>query len=290
MTGTWQSEPVLECVANISEGRNSHLLESLVDVCGEDLLDLHVDPDHHRSVFTLVGDTAIRHLARRAIETLDLGGHTDGVHPRLGVVDVVPFVPLSGSNVVDALSARQAFAEWAADELSVPCYLYGPGGGSLASDRTLPDIRRHAWRSLQPDLGPASPHRTAGAICVGVRSILIAYNIWMSDSSGGEAVRHIARNMRSETVRALALRVGTAFQVSMNLIEPERTGPHDVFRKVMEMSSGTTAQFERCELVGLIPRSILERTSPDMWGVLDLTPERTIEHRIDQAVATPRFD
>jgi glutamate formiminotransferase len=127
-------------------------------------------------------------------------------------------------------------------------------------------------------------------MCVGVRPILIAYNIWMNDSSGGEAVRRIARNMRSETVRALALRVGTAFQVSMNLIDPERTGPQDVFRQVVEMSSDTTARFERCELVGLIPRSILERTPPDMWDVLDLAPERTIEYRIDQAVATPRFD
>jgi glutamate formiminotransferase len=281
---------VLECVANISEGRDSQVLDSLVAVCGKDVLDLHVDADHHRSVFTLVGEEAIRRLTRRAVETLDLSSHTDGVHPRLGVVDVVPFVPLAGSNVADALSARQAFAEWATEELAVPCFLYGPAHGSLTSERSLPDIRRHAWSPLQPDLGPMAPHRTAGAMCVGVRPILVAYNIWMSDSSGGDAVRRIARNMRSETVRALALRVGPAFQVSMNLIDPGRTGPQDVFRAVRAMSADTTARFERCELVGLIPRSILERTPPDMWDVLDLAPERTIEYRIDQAVATPRFD
>lgn len=281
---------MLECVANISEGRDFQVLDSLVAVCGGDLLDLHVDADHHRSVFTLVGEEAIRHLTRRAVQTLDLGRHTDGVHPRLGVVDVVPFVPLAGSNFADALSARQAFAEWVTAELAVPCFLYGPAHGSLTSERTLPDIRRKAWRSLQPDLGPMAPHRSAGAMCVGVRPILIAYNIWMSDSSDGDAVGRIARNMRSETVRALALRVGSGFQVSMNLIDPDRTGPQDVFRAIQEMSSDTTARFERCELVGLIPRSILDRTPPEMWDVLDLAPERTIEHRIDQAVATPRFD
>ena len=287
---TWQSEHVLECVANVSEGRDSHVLATLVAVCGTDVLDLHVDEDHHRSVFTLVGEKAIRHLTRQAIEVLDIGRHTDGVHPRLGVVDVVPFVPLSGSNVDDALSARQSFAEWVTHELAVPCFLYGPAHGSLASERTLPDIRRHAWGSLLPDIGPTTPHRSGGAICVGVRPILVAYNIWMSDSSGGEAVRHIARNMRSETVRTLALRTGAAFQVSMNLIDPEKTGPQDVYQRVLAMSADTTARFERCELVGLIPRSILERTPPDMWDVLDLAPERTIEHRIDQAVATPRLD
>ncbi|MFM8857053.1 MAG: hypothetical protein ACKOI2_07570, partial [Actinomycetota bacterium] len=141
--------------------------------CGKDVLDLHVDKDHHRSVFTLVGEQAVRHLTSRAIETLDIGRHADGVHPRLGVVDVVPFVPLPDSSVADALSARQAFAEWATDAFAVPCFLYGPTHGSLRSERTLPDIRRTAWSSLLPDLGPKTPHRTAGAICVGVRPILV---------------------------------------------------------------------------------------------------------------------
>ena len=289
-TATWQSDQVLECVANISEGRDTRVLDNLVAACGDDVLDLHVDQDHHRSVFTLVGEKAIRHLTRRAVETLDLGRHNDGVHPRLGVVDVVPFVPLTGSNIDNALSARQSFAEWVTDELSIPCFLYGPAHGSLTSQRTLPDIRREAWKTLQPDLGPRTEHPSAGAICVGARPILVAYNIWMSDSSGGEAVRRIARNMRSATVRALALRVGSTFQVSMNLIDPEHTGPEDVFREVQAMSADTTATFERCELVGLIPQSILEQTSPDMWGILDLSKERTIENRIGQAVATPRLD
>jgi glutamate formiminotransferase len=190
----------------------------------------------------------------------------------------------------DALTARQSFAEWVTDEFAIPCFLYGPAHGSLSSERTLPDIRRQAWKTLQPDLGPRSPHPTAGAICVGTRPILVAYNIWMSDPSGGATVREIAHNMRSATVRTLALSVGSAFQVSMNLIDPEHTGPEDVFREVLRRSAGTTATIDRCELVGLIPRSVLERTPTDMWDVLDLSADRTIEYRIDQAVATPRLD
>src|SRR5256885_987430 len=115
---------MLECVVNVSEGRDQGTLDELAAACGSDLLDRHVDPDHHRSVFTLVGEEAPRALAAGAGARLDLRTHT-GVHPRLGVVDVVPFVPLAGAGLHDAVVARDAFARWAGTELAVPCFLYG---------------------------------------------------------------------------------------------------------------------------------------------------------------------
>jgi glutamate formiminotransferase len=195
-------------------------------------------------------------------------------------MDVVPFVPLSPSTLHDAVQARQTFAEWAAGELGIPCFLYGPTHGALTTDRTLPDIRRRAWRDLLPDLGPQHPHPTAGAICVGARPILIAYNIWMHDPSGGANVRSIAQTLRSASVRTLALAIGDHFQVSMNLVDPESAGPFDVYTRVQELSQGTATTIERCELVGLIPESVLERSPRHMWEALDLGPDKTIEHRL----------
>jgi glutamate formiminotransferase len=130
---------VIECVVNISEGQNPGKLANLSAAVTADLLDIHTDSDHHRSVFTLRGALAPRLLSASAVNLLNVHEHT-GVHPRLGVVDVVPFVPLGNSTFNEAIYERNAFAQWAADELGVPSFLYGP-------ERTLPDIRRTAWTS-----------------------------------------------------------------------------------------------------------------------------------------------
>lgn len=274
---------MLECVVNISEGRDADLIRQLADSCGNALLDVHSDADHHRSVFTLAGDEAVRHLTRSTIRSLDLTSHVDGVHPRLGVVDVVPFVPLVDSDMDEALRARQSYAEWVAGEFGIPSFLYGDAHGSLSTARSLPEIRRHAWSTLRPDVGPDRPHPSAGAICVGARPLLVAYNIWMNDPSGGDNVSRIASAVRSPKVRALALKVGSWFQVSMNLIEPATVGPAQVHRQVHELCAGTTASIERCELVGLVPRVVLDLTPRELWETLDLSADSTIESRLHSA-------
>ena len=152
---------MLECVINVSEGSDPGRLRTVTDSAGRDLLDVHSDPDHNRSVLTVVGIAAPRDVTRAAVATLDIRSHA-GVHPRLGVVDVVPFVALTGSTFDDAVAARDDFARWAADELGVPCFLYGP-------ERTLPSIRAGAFSDLAPDVGPATAHPRAGAVCVGAR-------------------------------------------------------------------------------------------------------------------------
>jgi glutamate formiminotransferase len=257
---------VLECVINVSEGRDRAVLDQLSAACGPDLLDRHADPDHHRSVFTLVGVDAPRALARVAVARLDTGRH-EGVHPRLGVVDVVPFVPLAGSAMADAVVARDAFAGWFADELGVPCFRYGP-------ERTLPEIRRRAFRDLAPDVGPDRPHPTAGACCVGARDVLVAYNVWLATPDLARA-RAIAAEVRSHGIRALGLACGDRVQVSMNLVDPLVTGPAAAYDAV-----AARAPIAGAELVGLVPAAVLEAIPPSRWDELDLDPDRTIEARL----------
>lgn len=256
---------MLECVVNVSEGRRRDVLDALAAACGPGVLDVHSDPHHNRSVFTLSGSPQA--LAREAVARLDIRAHV-GVHPRIGVVDVVPFVPLAGSTMGDAIAARDEFASWMADELRVPCFLYGP-------ERSLPEVRRSAFRSLAPDVGPTSPHASAGVCAVGAREVLVAYNVWLADGVGVDVARTVARSLRSEHVRALGLDVGGRAQVSCNLVAPGVVGPAAVFDAV-----ASQAPVAGAELVGLLPASVLSAVPPSRWAELDLSDDQTIEARL----------
>ena len=257
---------MLECVINVSEGRDHAIIDSLAQSCAGDLLDIHSDPDHNRSVFTLLGVDAPRALARAAVSALSLSDHS-GVHPRIGVVDVVPFVPLVNSTMQDARIARDEFATWVAVELNVPIFLYG-------TERTLPDIRKNAWTSLFPEVGSKVPHATAGAMCVGVREPLVAYNLWL-ENVDLETTRRIASVVRTASIRTLGLQVGAFTQVSVNLIQPMISGPNDVYEAVSQH-----AKVHHAELVGLLPASVLATIPRTRWEDLDLSVERTIEWRV----------
>lgn len=251
---------------NISEGRDPAELAILTAAAGTDLLDVHSDPYHNRTVLTLVGEDAPRAVARVAVERLDLRAH-HGVHPRVGVVDVVPFVPLGSATLDDARRARDDFAHWIADELDVPAFVYGP-------ERALPDIRRHAFSRLAPDHGPATPHPTAGAVAVGARPLLVAWNVWLVTPDLARA-RQVAAAIRGPQVRALGLAVGGGAQVSTNLVAPEVVGPAEAWDLVAGLEP-----VSRSELVGLVPRAVLTRTPRSRWEQLDLSADRTIEARL----------
>ena len=258
---------MLECVVNISEGRQRLIIEALADAVGKDLLDVHSDPDHNRSVFTMVGEDAPRRLTEAAVSLMSIVDH-DGVHPRLGMIDVVPFVPLRNSTMDDALAARDAYAHWVATELDIPCFVYGP-------ERSLPDIRKNAWVHLFPDFGSTAPHDTAGAICVGAREPLVAYNVWLRNVDIQETKR-IASLVRSEVIRTLGLQVGRYTQVSMNLIAPDVAGPGVAVDAIRQHTN-----IDHTELVGLLPRDVLMSIARERWEELDLSLDRTIEWRLE---------
>lgn len=265
-SGPTSDGPALLCPLNVSEGRDRTVIDRLVAAAGADLLDVHTDAHHHRSVLTLVGEQAPRRVAEAAVASIDLGRHS-GVHPRIGVVDVVPFVPGPGrDDLGPALAARDRFAAWAADALGVPCFVYGP-------ERSLPEVRRHAFSSLAPQHGPGRPHPRAGAVAVGARRALVAYNVWLVDDDL-DLARRVAGQVRSPSIRALGLQVGDRVQVSMNLVDPWRVGPADAADEV-----AVRAPVAGCELVGLLPRAVLDRVDPERWDELDLGPDRTIEAR-----------
>ena len=269
---------MLECVVNVSEGRDAAVLDALASSAGPALLDLHRDPDHHRSVLTLAGpdvEDAARRVAAEAVARIDLRRHT-GAHPRLGAADVVPFVPLQGSEGADAVRARDAFARWAGTDLGVPCFLYGP-------ERSLPELRRRAFTTLAPDSGPPRPHPTAGATAVGARAVLVAYNLWLARGATVEQARSIAREVRGPAVRALGLDVGGRLQVSCNLVDPLALGPAAAFDAVAALAASAGTSVVGAELVGLVPGAVLDAVATERWAALDLHPSRTIEARLEQA-------
>lgn len=265
--------PVLTSAVNVSEGRDLAVIDRIAGSAGPMCLDVHRDPHHHRSVVTVAGEDAARAVATEAIRRLDLRGH-DGVHPRIGVVDVVPFVPLPGDpDLSAALRARDAFCAWAADVHDLPCFVYGP-------ERSLPDVRRHAFGALRPDTGPDRPHPSAGAAAVGARRPLVAYNVWLARPDIVLA-REIARAVRSPAVRALGLRVGDRVQVSMNLVEPLEVGPAEAYDAVADLAAVAGA-----ELVGLLPAAVLRAVPAHRWVQLDLAEDRTLEARLADAGVT----
>jgi len=277
----------LECVVNVSEGRDEAVLAMLSASAGPTLLDLHRDPDHNRAVLTLAGphdDVAAgaRSLATATVGRLDLRAH-DGVHPRLGVLDVVPFVPYepghaAPGDLTAAVAHRDDFARWLADDLGVPSFLYGPLPDGR--DRSLPDIRRHAFArsaGLTPDFGPARPDPRAGATAVGARRVLVAYNVWVSSL---EVARLIAPLVRGPHVRALALAVGGRAQVSCNLTEPDTLGPAQLYDAVAALAAEAGGAVEGAELVGLLPEVVLATVPPARRPELGLNAEATVESRL----------
>jgi glutamate formiminotransferase / 5-formyltetrahydrofolate cyclo-ligase len=265
------------------------------------LLDVHRDADHNRSVFTLCRTTAsaggngsdemsgriggpilagIKRLAAATAERVDIGRH-EGVHPRIGVVDVVPFVSLRRDEahmvcdgpIEEAVEARNAFMAWAADVLELPCFAYGP-------ERSLPEARRAAKGGMEPDAGPSHPHPTAGACAVGARPLLVAYNLWLS-SPDVESARAIVRELRGPTVRSLGLLVGKRAQVSCNLIDPFTTGPAQVYDRVALLAESRGDAIERAELVGLAPMRVVEAIPKHRRHEIGLDEDHTIEARLE---------
>jgi glutamate formiminotransferase len=247
---------VLVSPVNVSEGTPGPTLDAILDAARPSTLDVHWDIHHNRSVITVLDPHP---LTLAAVDRLDIRDHA-GVHPRFGVVDVVPFVPFAGSSMTDAVIARDAFIAWLAGELGIPAAAYGPDGPSL------PELRRDVLPRM-------TPHPSAGVVAVGARGPLVAYNLWVDvDLAAAQAT---ARAVRSPAVRALGLAVGDRVQVSMNLVDPLLAGPGAAYDAVAAQIPVIGA-----ELVGLLPEAALEAEPEDRWAQLDLAADRTVEARL----------
>jgi glutamate formiminotransferase / 5-formyltetrahydrofolate cyclo-ligase len=265
---------LLECVPNVSEGRDSAVLDALADAVrshGATLADVHRDPDHHRSVFTFFGDAgdvqrAALALARMAIERIDVRRHR-GVHPRIGSLDVMPFVPLRGSSMPDAVGVAHAVGRSLAETFDLPVYFYGEAA-LVAGRRELPAVRGHGWETLAdrladpswtPDAGPARPHPSAGAAIVGARPVLIAFNAVLATDDVAIA-RAVAGAVRFSSgglpaVRAIGVSLASRghAQVAMNLLDYRVTPPHVVAERVEQEAKRAGTDVLEYELVGCAP-------------------------------------
>jgi glutamate formiminotransferase len=281
---------LLESVVNVSEGRDEAALRVIADRCGEPLVDVHTDADHNRSVFTLAGPgphdavAATRELAAAVADTVSIAGH-EGVHPYIGALDVVPFVALGGTKVeqAQAAEAARAFGEWWADTHGVPVFFYDAAD---EQGRDLPHLRRHAFRSRTPDAGPDAPHPALGATAVGARKPLIAINALLVTRDIAIA-RRIAREVRASDgglpgVRALGLMLASEGrpQVSMNLVDLDRTGMEDACLTVRDLAKREGTDVASVEVVGLVPRFELDRCSDEFLRWADIDATAAIEARI----------
>jgi glutamate formiminotransferase len=259
----------LECVINVS--CSGPEVAPIAAAGGPALLDVHQDAHHNRSVLTLAGPSvaaAADNVARAAIAVIDLSTHR-GVHPRIGAVDVVPFVDLAdpwAPATASSLQARDRFADFAAG-LGLPVYLYGP-------ERPLPSLRRDVAAGRPPDVGPTTPHPTAGRVAVGARGVLVAYNVWVAASLAD--ARAVAAALRGPALRTLGLQVGDGVQVSCNLVAPRLVNVDAVYDLV-----AARLPVDGAELVGLLPHALLESIPRRRWAQLDLSEDRTIEARLE---------
>ncbi len=272
---------LVECVPNFSEGRDlarvAALEGAIASVAGTKVLHHTSDTDHNRSVITFAGEaeavleSAVRATARAA-ELIDLNQHR-GVHPRLGALDVLPFVPLGDTKLSDCVDLAHRAGERIWRELKIPVYFYQ--AAALRPDRILLEkVRQGEFEGLReavlvdetksPDLGGPGLHPTAGAVIVGARPILIAYNINLQ-TSDLQLAKSIARAIRSSNgglpcVKALGLPLESRgqVQVSMNLTDFNITPPHVVFAEVSRLAAAAGVTVAESELIGLLPRKAVE--------------------------------
>jgi glutamate formiminotransferase len=295
---------MVECVPNFSEGRNVEVVDSLEraigSVSGTMVLHRTSDVDHNRSVITFAGEAAsVAESAFRATaaaqQLIDLRSHS-GVHPRVGALDVLPFVPLEGSTLDDCIELAHRTGERIWRELAIPVYFY-EAAARRPERRKLEDIRRGQFEGLggpapvdesrKPDVGGPGLHPSAGAVIVGARTFLIAFNINLRTEDVGVA-REIARSIRASSgglpaVKALGLALPSRglVQVSMNLTDFQQTGLETVFETVARLAAERGVDVEESELIGLTPRAAMERAAAGFLKLGSFDTQRVVENRLE---------
>lgn len=295
--------PLVECVPNFSEGRRpetvGQIATAIAAVRTACVLDTHIDPDHNRSVITFVAspefvvEAAVR-AVKRAAELIDMRTH-QGEHPRLGATDVLPFVPVSQVTMDDCVQLAHEAGKRIAGELAIPVYFYE--SAALRPDRiNLEDVRRGALELLReqistnpervPDEGLPVVHETAGAIAVGARPFLIAFNVVLHTDDIMVA-RQIAKTIRARSgglalVKALGFRLATrkCVQVSMNLVNYKVTGMEAAYDAIFQEAQRLGVEIDSAEIVGLVPQAALNREAGYFSKLDNFSEDKILENQI----------
>ncbi|MFL5556905.1 MAG: glutamate formimidoyltransferase [Gemmatimonadaceae bacterium] len=297
---------LVECVPNFSEGRRGDVVDAIRDaiasVEGVSVLDVSSDASHNRSVITFVApvetavDAAFAGISAAA-ERIDLCQHT-GEHPRIGATDVVPFIPLEGSTMEDCIALARALGERVGRELQIPVYLYERAATTPAREN-LADVRRGEFEGLReelgrnpardPDFGPSKIHPTCGAIAIGARPFLVAYNVYLGPASNLQIAKNIAKAVRGSSggfryVKGLGLEVDGQAQVSMNLVDTEKTPLHHAFDFIRMRAEAQGAQVTWSEIVGLVPERVLFETAASHLQLTQFTPAQILERQVREVL------
>jgi glutamate formiminotransferase/formiminotetrahydrofolate cyclodeaminase len=297
---------LVECVPNFSEGRRPEVIAAIRDaiagVESASVFDVSSDASHNRTVITFVValehavDAAFAGIAK-AHELIDLTRHT-GEHPRMGAADVVPFIPLEGATMEDCIVLARQLGKRVGEELRVPVFLYERAATTPAREN-LADVRRGEFEGLRteiganparkPDFGPEQIHPTFGAVAIGARPFLVAYNVYLGPATNMEIARRVAKAVRGSSgglkgVKALALEVDGQAQVSINLVDTERTPMHRAFDMVrMEAEAwGVTPTWS--EIVGLVPERVLIDAGVRHVRLDKFTIDQVLERQVRNAL------
>lgn len=296
---------IVECVPNVSEGRDPARLARVAAAVratpGVTLADVHADPDHHRSVFTFLGEPATVAagavaLADAVLAEIDMREHR-GIHPRIGALDVLPFVPLSDTPMSVAVTLAHAVGATLATRHALPVYYYGEAA-RRPERRALRELRHGEYEGLaarlgreegRPDDGPARFDPRRGAVLVGARGVLVAYNVWLA-SDDLAAARAIAREVRASggglpAVQALGLPLASRgrVQVSMNLLDHRVTPIPAAYDRVAQAAARRGIAIERAELVGLAPRAAFAGRAPASVGLPEFTSAQELDAHLARA-------
>ncbi len=294
---------IVECVPNFSEGRRKEVVDAIAQaiasVPGVRALDRQMDADHNRSVITFVGDrTAVAQAAfrgaQKAVELIDMSMH-HGEHPRVGALDVLPFVPIAGVTMDDCVALARSVGKRIADELQVPVYLYEAAATRL-DRRALPDVRRGEYEGLKteietnpdrtPDFGPRRLHPTAGACIVGARPVLIAWNVNLRTADIRVAKR-IAKAIRESdgglpAVRAKGFELADRglVQVSMNMVDYRKTSLVQAYEAIRSLAAKEGVEIAESEIVGLVPLDALIDGATQYFKLARFHREQILETRL----------
>jgi glutamate formiminotransferase / formiminotetrahydrofolate cyclodeaminase len=297
---------LVECVPNFSEGRRAEVITAIRDAIAAidrtAVLDISSDVSHNRTVITFVAstDTAVEAAfagIAKARDLIDLTRHS-GEHPRIGAADVVPFVPLEGTTMEECIALARTLGERVGRELQIPVYLY-ERAASRRERENLADIRRGEFEGLRdaigtdpartPDFGPSRVHPTAGAVAIGARPLLIAYNVYLGDDTNLSVAKKVAKAVRGSSgglryVKALGLEVDAQAQVSMNLVDIDQTPMYRAFDAVKVEAAANGVSPTWSEIVGLVPERALFDAAVRYLQLDRFTPDQVLDRKV-RAVA-----